>query len=78
MQGRGSHPPVCIQIISVIVAVSFGIYCILKGTTFGVFNWWYVGGIFCLVAGALVFFRIYEVCVQVAHKETALELSLHP
>ncbi|KAF7244714.1 MOB kinase activator 3B [Varanus komodoensis] len=54
------------------------LYLLLLGSTFGAFNWWYIVGTCCLVAGAFASFRIYEVCISVAHQEIALELSPHP
>ncbi|KAL6464030.1 hypothetical protein MHYP_G00284210 [Metynnis hypsauchen] len=56
-----SGPPVCIQILSTVALVCFGLYCIVKGVSFGFFNWWYILGAACLLTTAFAAFRVYEV-----------------
>ncbi|KAL7837948.1 hypothetical protein AOLI_G00263520 [Acnodon oligacanthus] len=66
-----SGPPVCIQILSTVALVCFGLYCIVKGVSFGFFNWWYILGAACLLTTAFAAFRVYEVCVVMARSEMA-------
>ncbi|XDV21512.1 hypothetical protein PO909_026604 [Leuciscus waleckii] len=65
-----SGPPLCVQLFSALALVCFGIYCIGKGVSFGLFNWWYILGAACLLATAFAAFRVYEVCVILARRET--------
>lgn len=64
-----SGPPVCVQLLSVMALVCFGLYCLVKGVSFGFFNWWYILGCACIIATALASFRIYEVCIIMARQE---------
>ncbi|KAJ1217859.1 hypothetical protein NDU88_005446 [Pleurodeles waltl] len=78
MQGKAGGPPICVQFVSLIAIVSFGLYSILKGISFGFFNWWYILGSACMVAAAFASFRIYEACLQGVDRETATELTRNP
>lgn len=78
MHNLNRGPPLCLQIISLIIMVSFGLYSIMKGMSFGLFNWWYVLGATCMVASAFASFRIYEVCSLIAYRETASDLIRNP
>ncbi|KAG8595477.1 hypothetical protein GDO81_001531, partial [Engystomops pustulosus] len=40
MHSLNRGPPLCLQIISLIIMVSFGLYSIMKGMSFGLFSWW--------------------------------------
>lgn len=71
MGEKESSPPVCVQILSMISLVCFGLLCIVKGVSFGFFNWWYILGGSCLVAAAFASFRVYEVCLIMAQREIA-------
>lgn len=64
-------PPLCVQLFSAVALVCFGLYCIIKGVSFGLFNWWYILGAACLLATAFAAFRVYEVCVVMAGQDTA-------
>ena len=69
MGEEASSPPVCVQIVSMIFLVCFGLYCIVKGVSFGLFSWWYILGGSCIVAAAFASFRVYEVCIISAQRE---------
>lgn len=66
-----SGPPLCVQLFSAVALVGFSLYCIVKGVSFGLFNWWYILGAACLLATGFAAFRVYEVCVMMAQRETA-------
>ncbi|KAA0717487.1 hypothetical protein E1301_Tti022582 [Triplophysa tibetana] len=75
-KSASSGPPLCVQILSAVALVCFGLYCIVKGVSFTLFNWWYILGAACLLATAFAAFRVYEVCVIMAQREMADEEPL--
>ncbi|KAJ8402084.1 hypothetical protein AAFF_G00373190 [Aldrovandia affinis] len=74
MGEKTSSPPVCVQILSLVALVCFGFYSIVKGASFGFFNWWYILGGSCIIAAAFASFRVYEVCVIMAQREISVGL----
>ncbi|KAB5522313.1 hypothetical protein PHYPO_G00158140 [Pangasianodon hypophthalmus] len=70
-KSASSGPPLCVQILSTVALVCFGLYCIAKGVSFGFFNWWYILGAASLVATGFAAFRVYEVFVILAQREKA-------
>ncbi|KAG7314861.1 hypothetical protein KOW79_022164 [Hemibagrus wyckioides] len=70
-KSESSGPPLCVQILSTVALVCFGLYCITKGVSFGFFNWWYILGAASLVATGFAVFRVYEVFAILAQRERA-------
>lgn len=70
-KSESSGPPLCVQILSTVALVCFGLYCIAKGVSFGFFNWWYILGAASLVATGFAVFRVYEVFAILAQREKA-------
>ncbi|RXN23630.1 hypothetical protein ROHU_022639 [Labeo rohita] len=70
-KSSSSGPPLCVQLFSAVALVCFSFYCIVKGVSFGLFNWWYILGAACLLATAFAAFRVYEVCLIMAQREMA-------
>ncbi|TSL28301.1 hypothetical protein Baya_5816 [Bagarius yarrelli] len=70
-KSESSGPPLCVQILSTVALVCFGLYCIAKGVSFGFFNWWYILGAASLVATGFAVFRVYEVFTILAQREKA-------
>lgn len=68
---ESSGPPLCVQVLSTVALVCFGLYCIAKGVSFGFFNWWYILSAASLVATGFAAFRLYEVFTILAQREKA-------
>lgn len=63
-----SSPPVCVQILAVIILLCFGVYSFIKGASSSSFSWWSILGAACLLATAFAAFRLYEVCRRKAEE----------
>ncbi|XP_051973717.1 60S acidic ribosomal protein P0-like [Xyrauchen texanus] len=77
-KSSSSGPPLCLQVFSAIALVCFGLYCIVKGVSIGLFNWWYILGAACLLTTTFAAFRVYEgvrniasVCLQIGYPTLA-------